>query len=129
LKLICNIPEDQKYQINGDKEKLRQVLINIIDNSMKYTKEGQIEVNLKNDGGKIVLSVKDTGAGITKEAIGKLFAKFSRGDGAKLNSTGSGLGLYLAKEIVEGHKNGRVWVESEGLGHGSTFFIELNEEK
>jgi two-component system phosphate regulon sensor histidine kinase PhoR len=128
LKLICNIPEDQKYQINGDKEKLRQVLINIIDNSMKYTKEGQIEVDLKKNNDKIILSIKDTGAGISKEIIGTLFKKFSRGDGAKLNSSGSGLGLYLVKEIVEAHK-GRAGVESEGLGHGSTFFVELNEEK
>jgi len=128
LKLICNIPEDQKYQINGDKEKLRQVLINIIDNSMKYTKEGQIEVSLRKNNDKILLSIKDTGAGIAKEIIGTLFQKFSRGDGAKLNSSGSGLGLYLVKEIVEAHK-GRAWVESEGLGHGSTFFVELNEEK
>lgn len=128
LKLIYNIPLDQKYFVNGDKEKLRQVLVNIIDNGMKYTKVGQIEVSLKLENGKITLAVKDTGAGITKEAIGTLFKKFSRGDGAKLNTSGSGLGLYLVKEIVEAHK-GRAWVESEGLGKGSTFFVELNEVK
>ncbi len=129
LKLICNIPDDKKYIVNGDKEKLRQVLVNLIDNSMKYTKEGQIEVGLSADGkGKIILSVKDTGAGITKEAIETLFKKFSRGDGAKLNTSGSGLGLYLVKEIVEAHK-GRAWVKSEGLGKGSTFFVEMDEVK
>lgn len=128
LKLIYNIPEDKKYFVDGDKEKLRQVLVNIIDNGMKYTKEGQIEVNLNSDNGKILLSIKDTGAGITKEAIGTLFKKFSRGDGGKMNTSGTGLGLYLVKEIVEAHK-GRAWVESEGLGKGSTFFVELNEVK
>jgi len=128
LKLICNVPEEQKYIVNGDKEKLRQVLINIIDNGMKYTKAGQIDVGLKLENGKITLSIKDTGAGITKEAIGTLFKKFARGDGAKLNTSGSGLGLYLVKEIVEAHK-GRVWVESEGLGKGSAFFVELDEVK
>ncbi len=124
LKLIDSIPKDQKFFVSGDKEKLRQVLINLIDNSMKYTPSGQIEVNMNFKDGKILLSIKDTGVGISKEVIGTLFAKFSRGDGAKLNSTGTGLGLYLVKEIVEAH-HGRVWVESEGTGHGSTFFVEI----
>jgi signal transduction histidine kinase len=124
LKLIDSIPKDQKYFVSGDKEKLRQVLINLIDNSMKYTPAGQIEVNMNFKEGKITLTIKDTGVGISKESIDKLFEKFSRGDGAKLNSTGSGLGLYLVKEIVEAH-HGRVWVESEGEGHGSTFFVEI----
>ncbi len=124
LKLIDSISKDQKYFVSGDKEKIRQVLINLIDNSMKYTPSGQIEVNMNFKEGKITLSIKDTGVGISKESIDKLFEKFSRGDGAKLNSTGSGLGLYLVKEIVEAH-HGRVWVESEGEGHGSTFFVEI----
>ncbi len=128
LKLIYNISVDQKYFVNGDKEKLRQVLINLIDNSMKYTPSGQIEAILQKKNDKIVLSIKDTGVGIAKEAIGKLFEKFARGDKAELNTSGSGLGLYLVKELVEAHQ-GRVWVESEGLGKGSTFFVELDEAK
>lgn len=126
LKLTYDIPEDIKYFVSGDKEKLRQILINLIDNSMKYTKEGHIEVNLNIKDGKILLSIKDTGVGISKEVIGTLFQKFSRGDGAKQNSTGSGLGLYLVKEIIEAH-HGRVWIESEGEGKGSTFFVEMGE--
>jgi len=128
LKLTSSIPDDQKYFVNGDKEKLRQILINLIDNSIKYTKEGSIVTSLVEKSGKIILSIKDTGVGISKEAIKGLFQKFSRGDGAKLNSSGSGLGLYLVKEIVEAHK-GRVWIESEGIGKGSTFFVELDEVK
>ncbi|MCX6754838.1 MAG: ATP-binding protein [Candidatus Nomurabacteria bacterium] len=128
LKLTYGISEDIKYFVNGDKEKLRQILINLIDNSMKYTKEGHIEVNLNIKDGKILLSIKDTGVGISKEVIGTLFQKFSRGDGARQNSTGSGLGLYLVKEIIEAH-HGRVWIESEGEGKGSTFFVEINEIK
>lgn len=126
LKLICNVPLDQKYFVNGDKDKLRQVLVNLIDNSIKYTKEGQIEVSLHIEKEKIILSVKDTGAGISPEAIGTLFEKFSRGDGGKLNTGGSGLGLYLVKEIAKAH-NGRAWAESEGVGKGSTFSVELAE--
>lgn len=128
LKLINNVSIDQKYFVNGDKEKLRQVLINLIDNSMKYTPSGQIEACLERKDTKIVLSIKDTGVGIAKEAIGKLFEKFAREDKAELNVSGSGLGLYLVKEIIEAH-HGRVWVESEGTGKGSTFFVELEEIK
>jgi len=129
LKLICNIPHGQKYFINGDKEKLRQILVNVLDNSMKYTEKGQIEVNMTHsEDGKIVTTIKDTGMGIKKGEEKLLFNKFSRGEGAKMNSSGSGLGLYLVKEIVKAH-NGRVWAESEGLGKGATFFIELKEVK
>jgi signal transduction histidine kinase len=128
LKLLYNIPEDKKYNVNGDKEKLRQVIVNLIDNSIKYTKEGQIDIDLKLENGKVTLSIKDTGVGVSDGVKKKLFKKFSREDRADLNTSGSGLGLYLVKEIVDAHK-GRAWVESEGLGKGSTFFVELNEEK
>ena len=128
LKLICNIPEDMKCFVNGDKDKLRQTIVNLIDNSMKYTKQGQIEVNMDTKEGKVLLSIKDTGVGIDPKVKDSLFAKFSRGDGAKLNASGSGLGLYLVKEIIEAH-HGRVWADSEGVGKGSTFSIELDEVK
>lgn len=126
LKFSYNIDSRHNYYIKGDKEKLRQIIINLIDNSIKYTKEGDIIVNLDSQNGKILLSIKDTGAGVSKEEKDNLFKKFSRGQGSKLNASGSGLGLYLVKEIAEAHK-GRVWVESEGVGKGSTFFVELAE--
>lgn len=126
LKLTCKVAKNRKYYIKGDEEKLRQVIVNLIDNSMKYTPKGEIEISLKKEQDKILLLVKDTGVGIPKDVIGKLFEKFSRGEGAKLNSSGSGLGLYLVKEIVEAHK-GRVWVESEGKDKGATFFVEIAE--
>lgn len=128
LKLIFDNIPNQTYFVNGDKEKIRQTVLNLIDNSMKYTKEGQIEVNLNSQNEKVILSIKDTGVGISKEVMGSLFEKFSRGDGAKMNNSGSGLGLYLVKEIIEAHK-GRAWVESDGVGTGSTFFIEMDEAK
>jgi signal transduction histidine kinase len=126
LELINNIPKESKYLINGDKEKLRQVLINLIDNSIKYTPTGQIEVSLSENDNKITLKIKDTGVGIDEKIIKTLFEKFSRGEGGRLNSSGSGLGLYLAKEIIEAH-HGRIWVESEGKGKGSTFFVEMTQ--
>jgi signal transduction histidine kinase len=112
------------YMINGDEEKIRQVVINLIDNSIKYTPEGSINVRISKQGSKVLLAIKDTGMGMTEEIRQTLFKKFARGEGGKVNTSGSGLGLYLAKEISEAH-NGRVWVESPGPGKGSTFFVEF----
>lgn len=128
LKLISNIKNDTKYFVKGDKEKLRQVILNLTDNSMKYTKEGEINVGIKNENSKIILFIKDTGMGIEKGKEEALFEKFSRGEGTKTNASGSGLGLYLVREIMKAH-GGRVWVESDGLGKGSTFFVEIAEAK
>lgn len=122
LKLIFE--GDQSCMTNGDQEKIRQVIINLIDNSIKYTKEGQLNVSIRKNEKKVVFCVKDTGIGMTEEIKNSLFQKFARGDGARMNTTGSGLGLYLAKQIVEAHK-GRVWVESDGLNKGSSFYMEL----
>lgn len=114
------------YIVNGDMEKIRQVILNLIDNSIKYTKEGWIKVEVENDKVTKVIrtSVSDSGMGMTEEIKNSLFQKFSRGEGGKVNTGGSGLGLYLAKQIVEAHK-GKVWVESPGPGKGSTFIVEF----
>lgn len=124
LKLTFEETGGDNCIVVGDKDKLRQVILNFIDNSIKYTKEGEIKVKVEKVGDKVVFSVKDTGVGMTKEVIDTLFHKFARGDGSRMNTSGSGLGLYLAREIVEAHK-GRVWVDSEGLGKGSSFYVEL----
>jgi signal transduction histidine kinase len=114
--------------VNGDKEKIRQVVLNFIDNSLKYTKEGEVNVKVEKVGDKVVFSVKDTGMGMTPEIKATLFHKFARGEGSRMNTGGSGLGLYLTKEIAEAHR-GRVYVQSEGAGKGSTFYLELNSVK
>ncbi len=127
LKMTFSTDSKPPYTVNGDMEKIRQVILNLLDNSMKYTKEGSITVKLTKDENtkKIKLAITDTGMGIPRAIKDTLFQKFSRGEGAKMNATGSGLGLYLAKTIIEGHK-GRVWAESDGEGKGSTFSIELD---
>jgi len=112
------------YTINGDMEKLRQVVLNIIDNAIKYTEKGSIAVRLSKDAGMVRMSVTDTGMGISAEEKQKLFQKFSRGEGGKTNTGGSGLGLYLAKQISEAH-GGHIAIDSPGVGLGSTFTIEL----
>lgn len=117
--------DNGSHIVKGDKEKLRQVVLNLIDNSIKYTKEGSIEVSLSNKNKKVLVEIKDTGMGVSPEIKATLFQKFARGEGQKMNTSGSGLGLYLAKEIIDAHK-GNVGVNSEGMGKGSTFFIELD---
>lgn len=112
-------------KLNGDKEKIRQVVLNLIDNAIKYTPEnGNISVKVSIKDSKGVFSVTDSGMGVTPEIKATLFQKFSRGEGAKMNTGGSGLGLYLVKEIIEAHK-GHTDVDSLGMGKGSTFWFEL----
>lgn len=111
----------------GDAGKLRQVISNLVDNSIKYTPEGEVSVLLSKskDKRKILFSVSDTGIGMNDTTKGKIFNKFSRAEGvSKVYTEGTGLGLYVAKEIVKKHE-GRIWAESKGEGQGSTFFVEL----
>ncbi|MEI8130109.1 MAG: GAF domain-containing sensor histidine kinase [bacterium] len=126
LKLSFATDNKGPYTINGDMEKIRQVVLNVIDNAIKYTMQGSISVLLaRNEATKMVrIAVTDTGMGISAEEKEKLFQKFSRGEGGKTNTSGSGLGLYLAKQIAEAH-GGEVVIDSPGAGKGSTFTIEL----
>jgi signal transduction histidine kinase len=123
LELKTNM-ESQVF-IFADKLKMKQIIGNLIDNSIKYTPKGSIFVSVFKKDNKAVLSIKDTGVGVKKETIEHLFKKFSRAeDASKANILGTGLGLYLAKQIITAH-SGRIWVESEGEGKGSEFFVEL----
>lgn len=114
------------YPTHADLGKLSQVFGNLLDNAMKYTRQGGIVVRLSRDlAGKNRLTVKDTGVGLDQQTIGNLFQKFARADDAgKINSAGTGLGLFVAKQIMEAH-NGKIWAESEGPGKGSSFIVEL----
>lgn len=117
------------YKLVGDSGKLAQVVGNLIDNAIKYTPRGAIKVTLRPVAGKIRLEVSDTGVGIPAEIIPKLFQKFTRAeDAGKVNITGTGLGLYVAKQIVEAHQ-GKIWAESDGTGRGSRFIVELETKK
>ncbi len=124
LKLSYHAGED-KYLALGDIGKLKQVIANLIDNAMKYTPKGSIDVSVAKSQGKVRLEIKDTGVGISAETLPKLFEKFVRAKNANnVNVSGTGLGLFVAKEFVTAH-GGRVWAQSEGEGHGSTFIVEL----
>jgi len=100
-----------------------------VDNAIKYSEHGSVELVLRKLGPgnsqRLALSVKDSGIGVKPEDIPKLFGKFVRSENAKrIRPDGMGLGLYIVKRIVEDHK-GHVRVESEGVGKGSTFSVEL----
>jgi signal transduction histidine kinase len=126
-------PKEPLPKVLIDKEKFRQVILNVVDNAIRYTKSGYVAITAKSETripksetqGKIIIEVKDTGEGLSKEEIAKLFESFSRASaGSRLWTEGAGLGLYVAKKFVEMHK-GRIWAESEGKGKGATFCIEL----
>ncbi len=119
-----DVPKE-KIIANVDPTKIKQVFLNLTDNSIKYTQTGgTITVSLKRLDDTIEFAVKDNGVGISPETKAKLFGKFARGEGGKLNTGGSGLGLYLAQQIARAHK-GDIVIESEGLGKGSTFKVVL----
>lgn len=129
LACIDNIPkagDDTLFTVRADRTKLKQVLMNIIDNSIKYTPAGSITITAyKKDDGMVRVEVQDTGVGIPAEVMPKLFVKFSRApDASEANILGTGLGLFIAKAFVEAHE-GHLWAESEGQGKGSTFIVEL----
>jgi len=123
LDLVFSGPE--KLFVSADIGKIKQVIANLVDNSIKYTPAGSVSVKASSFKGKTRVTVADTGVGLAKEDIGDLFNKFIRARGAnKINTSGTGLGLYVAKQMIEAHK-GRIWVESEGKGKGSRFIFEL----
>jgi signal transduction histidine kinase len=127
LVLIYKDESQNGCMVTMDAGKVEHVISNIIDNSIKYTPQGSINVTLTCDEAAHVarVTIHDTGAGIPKEALGTLFDKFVRARNAKdINVTGSGLGLYVAREMMKAH-GGTVTADSEGEGKGSTFVITL----
>ena len=111
-------------KIEADESRMEQVVTNLIDNALKYTDKGSVAVTLKPDGAYAVMTVHDTGIGIPKEAIPRLFERFYRVDKARSRDTGgTGLGLSIVERIVSMH-GGFIHVESV-VGRGSTFTVRL----
>ncbi|MBI4407865.1 MAG: hypothetical protein HY565_05210 [Candidatus Kerfeldbacteria bacterium] len=123
-KLIYAVPTEP-IMATVDSDKIRDVFLNLIDNAIKYTPEGSVSVFVEQDGDQVHFHTKDTGVGIEVGESEHLFEKFVRGTGiARVAPNGSGLGLYIVKKITEAH-NGKVWVESDGPGKGSSFHVLL----
>jgi heavy metal sensor kinase len=124
--LECRCPEDVSF--HGDQELLRRLVLNLLDNAIRYTPDGgKISVELQREDGELRLQVADTGAGIDPEAAGHVFERFYRGDQARSRQNGGfGLGLSIVKWIAESH-NGTVEVSSKP-GKGSTFTVLLHRQ-
>lgn len=109
----------------GDRGQLVNVFKNLIDNSVKYTPQGEVNVSLIKADGTVRFEVRDTGVGITEEDMKNLFTEGGHGkESSKVNVESTGFGLYIVKNIIEAH-NGKVWAESEGCDKGSRFIVEL----
>ena len=117
---IMHEPSKDIILVNADKGRLNQLLSNLLDNALKFTKEGNIIIAAKKQkDDKVVVSIKDSGIGINSEILSQLFTKFS----TKSEQGGTGLGLYICKNIAEAH-GGRIWAEGNPEG-GSTFYFTL----
>jgi signal transduction histidine kinase len=109
------------FIVQGDSGRLGQVISNFISNAIKFTQEGNIDISLERlqSDKAVVLSVKDTGSGIDPDIMPRLFTKF-----ATKSHTGTGLGLYISKSIIEAH-GGRIWAENKSNSKGATFSFSL----
>ena len=131
LKFETALP-DKPIMIMADTTQITQVFKNLIDNSVRYTPKGEIKVSLKMSPGnayEAIFMIQDTGVGLTDKDKSALFTEGGKGEESlKINTNSTGYGLYIVKKIVENH-SGRIWAESAGRGHGSTFFVELPVKK
>ena len=127
IKFTFDIPGDLP-QVQADEPLIEQALINLVDNAIKYTREGgTVTLSAQSQGNEVEVSVSDTGIGIASEHLPRIFERFYRVDkGRSREMGGTGLGLSIVKNIVEKH-GGKLWAESE-LNEGSTFFFTLPKE-
>lgn len=117
-------PSKENNFVNADKGRLIQVLSNLLDNALKFTKEGNVIITIKKlKNQELMVSVKDSGTGIDPEILPQLFKKF-----ATKSEQGTGLGLFISKNIIEAH-GGIMWGENNSESNGSTFYFTLPTEK
>ena len=131
--IIASYP-DKKVKFNnkleleylrGDFRLIEQVILNLSDNACKYAgEEVTISISSFEKDQKAYVTIQDNGPGIAKEHLSRIFERFYRVDASRESLRGTGLGLAIVKQIVSKHK-GRIWAESEGLGNGTKFVIEL----
>ncbi len=127
LDLVCDVPKELHYKVIGDPGRLKQVLINLLSNALKFTNEGEVVVSVAEDlrtkkSVRLLFSVQDTGMGIAKEKQKIIFDAFAQADGSMTRKFGgTGLGLSISRQFVE-LMGGNIWVESE-VDKGSTFFF------
>ena len=123
LQRTYNNKEDIFVEV--DPNRVQQSLAKVIDNALKYTSSGSVKVSLAIKEHDAIITIKDTGIGIDASEIKDMFDKFTRAKNAgKLSVHGSGLGLYVAKEMIES-QHGKIWIDSPGIGKGTTVYIAL----
>src|SRR3712207_4239920 len=119
-------PQPHDVEVYADKERIMQVLGNLLSNALKFTKQGTITICTEqnnNDKSNLTIKIIDTGFGIDHALILRLFTKF-----ATKSEHGTGLGLYISKSIVEAH-GGKIWAENNSDGRGATFTFTLPIQK
>ncbi|MEK7167524.1 MAG: HAMP domain-containing sensor histidine kinase [Patescibacteria group bacterium] len=118
-------PEKNLPKVMTDGEKIKEVISNFLDNSIKYTEKGEVTVSLHQESQSVVFSCQDTGRGVEPEDLPRLFNKFVRGKGMmQIHTEGTGLGLYFGRMVIE-NMGGRIWAESPGKNQGSKFSFSL----
>jgi len=126
IRLHYHIESNKSYDVTGDKDKLKQVFINLISNALKFTEEqGEIWVSLYTHNKNVIVEIKDNGIGIKKEDLAFIFERLYRGDKSRNEIEGSGIGLTIVKSIVQLH-SGSIDVKSEE-GKGTTFKVAFNK--
>ena len=103
----------------GDKGRISQVISNLLSNALKFTTDGSIYIISEKKDDHAIVSIKDTGTGIDSEVFPRLFSKF-----ASKSFSGTGLGLFIAKSIIEAH-GGKIWAKNNTGGNGATFTFSL----
>jgi signal transduction histidine kinase len=124
LTFVIHVPEGD-WQFTGDEKQLSHVIKNLVDNSVRYTTTGSVTVDLEKSPDSIRFKVTDTGFGLSDDDKKNLFTEGGKGkESQKVNVESTGYGLYIVKGIVEAH-GGKVWADSPGRSHGSSFIVEL----
>jgi signal transduction histidine kinase len=126
LALYIEPDSDHEVEINADKIRLRQVMINLINNSIKFTEKGKIAIHVAREENNVLISVKDTGLGIPVDLLESVFQEFTQVDTSTTRKVGgTGLGLPISRKLIQMH-GGRLWAESSGIeGDGSIFYVFL----
>jgi signal transduction histidine kinase len=120
VRFVSKVPrEELPFMVEADRERIFQVLANLLSNARKFTEAGQIVITVESKDGDAVVSVMDTGSGIDRDISPKLFTKF-----ATKSQRGTGLGLFISKSIVEAH-GGRIWAQNNKDGKGATFSFTI----
>ena len=127
IEIVYDFKHKEDINIEADRDRLVQVIHNLLDNALKFTTQNQqmifVIIDKKNEGKEkeeVIVSVKDTGEGISNKILSKLFTKFATSD----STSGTGLGLYICKNIIEAH-GGRIWAENNSGEKGAIFSFTL----